>query len=109
MNVLISCEFSGIVREEFIKQGHIAVSMDLLPTEIDGPHIQGDITQFRYSDSFWKTWDLMIGHPPCTRIANSGVRMNHRGLIDGRTEAAHIVALQEHLQHNIVVCYEYRY
>ena len=89
MNVLIACEFSGIVREEFIKLGHIAVSIDLLPTEIDGPHIQGNITQFRYSDSFWKTWDLMIGHPPCTRLSNSGVRwLQERNLWNDMVDAA---------------------
>jgi hypothetical protein len=67
--VLIACEFSGIVREEFIKLGHNAVSCDLLPTEIEGPHIQGDVLEV-----LDQNWDLMIAHPPCTHLAVSGAR-----------------------------------
>ncbi len=69
MKVLIACEFSGIVRDAFIKRGHDAVSCDLLPTEMPGPHIQGDVLEI-LDDG----WDLMIAHPPCTYLCNSGVR-----------------------------------
>jgi len=69
MKVLIACEFSGIVREEFRKLGHEAWSCDLLPTEIPGNHYQGDIFEFLNKDS---NWDLMIAHPPCTYISNAG-------------------------------------
>lgn len=69
MNVLIACEFSGIVREAFRKRGHNAVSCDLLPTEISGPHIQDDVLE--YLDD---GWDMMIAHPPCTHLAVSGAR-----------------------------------
>jgi len=69
MKVLIACEFSGIVRDAFIAQGHDALSCDLLPTERPGPHYQGDVLELLSED-----WDLMIAHPPCTRLANSGVR-----------------------------------
>ncbi len=69
MKVLIACEFSGIVRDAFIAKGHDAVSCDLLPTERPGPHIQGDVLEI-LDDG----WDLMIAHPPCTRLCNSGVR-----------------------------------
>jgi hypothetical protein len=69
MKILIACEFSGIVREAFAKRGHDAWSCDLLPTEIPGQHIQGDVLEI-LGDS----WDLMIAHPPCTRLCNSGVR-----------------------------------
>ncbi len=69
MKVLVACEFSGTVREAFKKKGHDAWSCDLLPTEIPGQHIQGDV--FEYLD---KDWDLMIAHPPCTYLANSGVQ-----------------------------------
>jgi len=72
MKVLIACEFSGIVREAFAKRGHDAWSCDLLPTEIPGQHIQGDVM-----DILGDGWDLMIAHPPCTRLANSGVRWLH--------------------------------
>lgn len=69
MTVLIACEFSGIVREAFRKLGHDAWSCDLLPTEIPGPHIQGDVLPI-LADG----WDMMIAHPPCTHLAVSGAR-----------------------------------
>jgi site-specific DNA-cytosine methylase len=69
MKVLIACEFSGIVREAFAKRGHDAYSCDLLPTEITGQHIQGDVLGI-LNDG----WDLMIAHPPCTHLAVSGAR-----------------------------------
>ena len=69
MKVLVACEFSGRVRDAFIARGHDAVSCDLLPTEQIGNHIQGDVLEI-LDDG----WDLMIAHPPCTRLCNSGVR-----------------------------------
>lgn len=69
MNVLIACEFSGIVREAFRAKGHNAWSCDLLPTEIAGKHMQGDVLQILN-----RNWDLMIAHPPCTHLAVSGAR-----------------------------------
>jgi len=69
MRVLIACEFSGIVREAFRKRGHDAWSCDLLPTEIEGQHIQGNVLDI-LSDG----WDMMIAHPPCTHLAVSGAR-----------------------------------
>ena len=85
MNVLIACEFSGIVRDAFIARGHDAVSCDLLPTERPGPHIQGDVLDIIDDPS----WDLMIAHPPCTRLANSGVRwLAERNLWDEMREGA---------------------
>ena len=69
MKVLVACEFSGIVREAFKAKGHDAWSCDLLPTEIPGQHIQGDVLDVLTWD-----WDLMIAHPPCTHLAVSGAR-----------------------------------
>ncbi len=70
MKILISCEFSGIVRDAFIKKGHDAVSCDLLPSESDkGEHIQEDVL-LHLNDG----WDMMIAFPPCTHIAVSGAR-----------------------------------
>ena len=69
MKVLVACEFSGIVRDAFRQEGHDAVSVDLLPTEREGPHIQGDIRRLTL-----KHWDLLIAHPPCTYLAVSGAR-----------------------------------
>ena len=68
MRVLIACEFSGTVRKEFEALGHESWSCDLLPSDIPGNHYQGDIR-----DMLTEHWDLMIAHPPCTRLCNSGV------------------------------------
>ena len=71
MRVLIACEFSGTVRRAFTARGHDAWSCDLLPAE-DGSnrHIVGDARTL-LNDG----WDLlMVAHPPCTRLCNSGVR-----------------------------------
>ena len=73
MRVLVACEFSGIVRDAFIERGHDAVSVDLLPSERPGPHIQGDVLPWlTYDDP--APWDLLIAHPPCTYLAVSGAR-----------------------------------
>jgi hypothetical protein len=69
MRVLVACEFSGRVRDAFIRQGHEAISCDLLPTELPGPHYQGDVL-----DILNDGWDLMVAHPPCTHLASSGAR-----------------------------------
>jgi hypothetical protein len=69
MKVLIACEYSGKVRDAFLKKGHDAVSCDLLPTDAPGPHYQGDVR-----DVLNDGWDLMIAHPPCTHLAVSGAR-----------------------------------
>ena len=69
MNVLVACEFSGIVRDAFTERGHDAVSCDILPTETPGNHYQGDIM-----DVINNEWDLMVAHPPCTYLAVSGNR-----------------------------------
>lgn len=71
--VLIACEFSGRIRDAFIKQGHIAMSCDLEPTERPGPHYQGDVF-----DIINDGWDLMIAHPPCTYLAISAAATNLR-------------------------------
>lgn len=70
MRVGVLGESSGLVRDAFIARGHDAISCDLLPTERPGPHYQGDMRAFLIMRSF----DLLIGHPTCTRICNSGVR-----------------------------------
>ena len=69
MRILIACEFSGIVREAFNKNGHQAMSCDLIPCEIGGDHYCGDVKRI-INDG----WDLMIAHPPCTHLAVSGAR-----------------------------------
>ncbi len=69
MKVLVACEYSGTVRDSFLKAGHYAMSCDLLPTEAPGNHYQGDVR-----DVLGAGWDLMIAHPPCTHLAVSGAR-----------------------------------
>ena len=69
MKVLVACEYSGRVRDAFLSLGHDALSCDLLPTDVVGPHYQGDIR-----DILNNGWDLMIAHPPCTHLAVSGAR-----------------------------------
>lgn len=70
MKVAVLCEFSGTVRDAFIRAGHDAISCDLLPSESDfGPHIQGSLMEHD-----WSQYDLVIAHPPCTHLAVSGAR-----------------------------------
>lgn len=69
MRVLVACEFSGVVRDAFRRRGHEAISCDLTPSEQPGPHIQGDVLNILYEG-----WELMIAHPPCTYLCNSGAR-----------------------------------
>jgi len=69
MRVLVACEYSGRVRDAFLALGHDALSCDLLPTDVPGPHYEGDVF-----DVVGQGWDLMIAHPPCTHLAVSGAR-----------------------------------
>lgn len=70
MRVLIGCECSCVVRDEFRKLGHDAWSCDLLPAEKDSKyHIQGDVLNILNDD-----WDLGIFHPTCTYLTVSGNR-----------------------------------
>ncbi len=64
MRVLIACEYSGRVRDAF--------SCDILPTDSPGPHYQGDVFDLDLAG-----FDLLIAHPPCTYLCNSGVRWLH--------------------------------
>jgi len=74
MKVLVACEFSGRVREAFRRRGFDAWSCDLLPAEDHSPyHIQDDVRKILNEG-----WTLMIAHPPCTYLANSGVWLLHR-------------------------------
>lgn len=73
MRVLVACEYSGTVRDAFLRQGHDAMSCDLLPTDKPGPHYQGSVL-----DIIRDGWDLMVAHPPCTYMTNSGVTWLHK-------------------------------
>lgn len=82
MRILIACEYSGVVRDAFLRKGHDAVSCDLLPTESPGPHYQGDVF-----DIINNGWDMMIAHPPCTYLSSSGLHWNNK--VPGRSELTH--------------------
>ena len=73
MKVLVACEFSGVVRNAFLARGHDATSCDLLPSETPGPHHQGDVLEI-LNDG----WDMMIAHPPCKYLCNSGLHWNNK-------------------------------
>jgi len=91
LRILIGCETSGVMRRAFAARGHDAWSCDLLPAE-DGSnrHIRGDVR-----DYLGDGWDLlMVCHPPCTRLCNSGVRWLHTPP-PGRTREAMWAELEE--------------
>ena len=69
MKVLVACEYSGTVRDAFLSLGIEAMSCDLLPTDKEGPHYQGNVL-----DILDQGWSHMIAHPPCTHLAVSGAR-----------------------------------
>ena len=72
--VLVACEYSGAVRDAFIRAGHYAASCDILPSESPlGDHYQCDVL-----DILDHGWDLMIAHPPCTYLCASGLHWNKR-------------------------------
>ena len=75
MKVLVACEYSGTVREAFIRKGHEAISCDLLPTDIPGPHYQGDVFNLLKEE-----WDLIIAHPPCTALTVAGNSTYGKGM-----------------------------
>ena len=83
MKVLVACEYSGTVRDAFIRGGHDAMSCDLLPSDTSGPHYQGNV--FDIIDG---GFDLMIAHPPCTHLAVSGARHFAAKRVDGRQQEA---------------------
>jgi len=77
--ILVACEYSGIVRDAFIKKGHDAWSCDILPTEGDPnnnhKHLQYDVN---YALDIIDDWDCIIAFPPCTFLSNVGnAWMNH--------------------------------
>lgn len=73
LNILVACEESGRVRDEFIKLGHKAMSCDLLPSRSQGLHFQGDVRML----DLWQ-YDMLIAFPPCTYLAVSGLHWNKK-------------------------------
>ena len=84
LNVLVGCEYSGVVRDAFAKRGHNAWSCDLLPSDRPNPkHIQGDI--FNILD---QPWDIAIFHPPCTFLTVSNAQRWEHLQKTGQQQAA---------------------
>jgi len=75
MRVLVACEYSGRMRDAFRKLGHDAYSCDILPTDVPGPHYEGDIRDLLRK---MPKWDLLIAHPPCTYLTVAGLHWNKR-------------------------------
>ena len=103
MKILVACEFSGVVRDAFIARGHEAMSCDLLPTEVPGPHYEGDVF-----DVIDYPWDMAIFHPPCTDLSVSGARHFAAKKLDGRQYAsvAFFMRLQRASAHIEKTCTE---
>lgn len=83
-NVLIACEESQVVCEEFRKLGVKSFSCDIQECSGGHPewHILGDVLplidgrcEFRTMDGSTHIisgkWDLLIAHPPCTYLSNA--------------------------------------
>lgn len=83
MKGLIACEYSGTVRDAFIRRGHEMLSCDLLPTDSDGPHYHGDVF-----DVIDYPWDFGGFHFPCTDASVSGARHFEAKKLDGRYYAS---------------------
>jgi len=69
MYVLIACEYTQVVCQEFRKLGMKAFSCDIKPCIGSFPewHIQNNVLL-----ELDRKWDLIIAHPPCTHLAGSG-------------------------------------
>lgn len=74
----MACECSGKVRDALRKRGIDAISCDLEDTERPGPHYKGYLEDIIDSED----WLALIGFPPCTFIAGSGLHWN--GRVPGR-------------------------
>ena len=79
MRILVACEESQAVTKELRRLGHEAYSCDIQPCSGGHPewHLQVDALEL-----LKMRWDMIIAHPPCTYMANSGaVRMRVGGVI----------------------------
>jgi hypothetical protein len=71
MKVLIACEESQVVCNEFRKLGHEAYSNDI--QECSGGHPEWHLKMDCFEAIKLMNWDLMIGHPPCTYLSYAGI------------------------------------
>lgn len=85
MKILVACEESQAVTNEFRKLGHEAYSCDIMPTSGEHPewHLQQDVVPL-----LEENWDMIIAFPPCTHLAVSGARHFAEKIADGRQKQA---------------------
>lgn len=69
LNILVACERSGVMRDALRARGHRAVSCDLKPSRVAGPHIQDDVRNHLHHP-----WDMLIAHPVCRYLTNAGAK-----------------------------------
>lgn len=76
MKILIACEESQVVCKAFRELGHEAYSCDIQECSGGHPewHLKGDVFRWLMSG-----WDMMIAHPPCTKLSKAGARWLHGG------------------------------
>lgn len=99
MKVLVACEESQVVCTAFRKIGHEAYSCDIQECSGGHPewHINSDVlplldgkcrfvTQDSIEHRIVRQWDLIIAHPPCTRLCSSGQRWLHFGTPEYRLQ-----------------------
>lgn len=97
MNILVACEESGRVTEQFRLKGHNAFSCDIIETSGNHQewHIICDVIKIINGHCTFKTqngeehiikdrWDMIIAFPPCTHLAVSGARHFEKKRNDGR-------------------------
>jgi len=85
MQILVACEESQVVTNEFRKLGHEAYSCDILPCSGGHPewHLQQDVTPLLNIE-----WDMLLAFPPCTHLAVSGAAWFEEKRKDGRQQQA---------------------
>lgn len=92
MKVLVACEESQRVCTAFREKGHEAYSCDILPCSGGHPewHIKGDVLPLLDGNCKFETadgtkhqtpgcWDMIIAHPPCTRLCTTSQRWLYFG------------------------------
>ena len=73
---LVGCERSGVMAAALRRQGAIAASCDLEPSNMPGWHIQGDVREAIRMGG----WDAMIAHPVCRYLTNAGAKHLYLGM-----------------------------
>ena len=92
MRILVACEESQAVTKELRRLGHEAYSCDIIDQSGGHPewHIKQDVIPLLDGNCSFRTteggqhrvngkWDMIIAHPPCTRLCNSGQRWLYWG------------------------------